>query len=148
MLKKTVLIALLVAAILVPSALAFRVGDSKWGDTRDQVTERLTRLGWNILPSSFPQMIEAEAFLAGDPCRVQFMFNKNLRLSKIRTTWDTTQVGAGLKKELTKEYGAPHHAGDYTRHYEWYGSFRGEEIVLDFFDRGTRLTFDGGNDYR
>ncbi len=154
MLKKIIFTLLLTAILGAPSAQAFRLEGYDWGDSRNSVIEKLVKKGWTVLPSRVEQVVETDAFLAGEPCLVQFMFNRSLRLNRIRVIWDTTRVGDELVKTLTQRYKNPNEASPGSKHYVWKGSFKGEEITLDYSDLSglpnnrTTLVFDGGNAYR
>lgn len=154
MFKKTVLTLLLAAVTFVSSAQAFRLEGYNWGDSRNSVLSKLNQQKWTIRSSRVEQLVEADAFLAGEPCLVQFMFNRSLKLNKIRMAWDTTRVGDELVKTLKQRYGNPHEVSPFNKHYAWHGPFKGEEIVLDYFDQSgqpnqqTTLAFDGGSAYR
>jgi hypothetical protein len=153
-LKKIILTLLLTAVLGAPSAQAFRLEGYNWGDSRNSVIEKLAQKKWTVRPSRVEQMVETDAFLAGEPCLVQFMFNRSLRLNRIRVTWDTTRVGDELVKALTQRHKNPSEASPGGKHYAWKGSFKGEEITLDYSDlsglpnnRAT-LVLDGGDAYR
>ena len=152
MLKKILLTVLLTAILIVPSALAFRLEGYNWGDTRASVVEKLGKKGWAVRPSRVEQLVEADVFLGGEPCVAQFMFNGSLRLNKIRVTWDTTHVGDDIMKKIIRDFGNPNEASPGAKHYMWKGSFKGEEITLDYSDLSglnrTTVVFDGGSAYR
>ena len=154
MLKKIALVVLLTAVLGAPSALAFRLEGYNWGDSRTSVVDKLGKKGWALRSTRVEQLVEADVFLGGEPCVAQFMFNSSLRLNKIRVTWDTTRVGNDIMKKLIQDFGNPNEASPGSKHYMWKGSFKGEEITLDYSDLSglpnnkTVIVFDGGNAYR
>jgi hypothetical protein len=151
-LKKILLTVLLTAILATPSALAFRLEGYSWGDSRKSVLEKLDKKGWALRSSRVEQMVEADVFLGGEPCVAQFMFNSSLNLNKIRVTWDTTHVGDDVMKKLTHNFGDPTESSPGAKRYKWKGSFKGEEITLDYSELSgmnkTVVIFDGGSAYR
>lgn len=142
--KKIFFLGLITMLVFVSHVEAFRLEGFEWGASRDSVISKLRQRGWKPRIAEYKQVVEAEAFLLGETCEIRFLFTPSLYLSAIRTTWETPSVGDALQKSLVSRYGSPHVVNPGMKHYEWHGSFKGEEISLDYYESQTIVFFQSG----
>lgn len=134
--------------VFASHAEALRVEGMDWGEKRDSVIAKIEKKGWTAIPTNYKQLLEADAFILSEPCRVRFTFTASLSLTSIQLTWETSKMGPLARESLIKRYGHPSSVNPGANHYEWLGSFKGEHISLDYpddyFKSETVVVFQSG----